>query len=68
MTAGWMDVDLAHPRVSPGPGLKADRVVVWNQHNSADNNGGTQSVRAQRFRKFALRTAGMRNVQHQRGE
>jgi hypothetical protein len=42
---GWVDVDLSIPYPPQGPGVRADRVVLWNQHNATDNNSGSKSAR-----------------------
>lgn len=39
-TAGWIDVDLAVPW-SPTKGIRAQTIVLWNQHNSTYDDRGT---------------------------
>ncbi|HVX13749.1 MAG TPA: NPCBM/NEW2 domain-containing protein [Pirellulales bacterium] len=41
-TAGWVEIDLSLPRPMNLAGVKADKLVVWNQHNGPHNNSATQ--------------------------
>ena len=41
-TAGWVEVDLSLPRPADLAGVKAEKLVVWNQHNGHIDNSATQ--------------------------
>ncbi|HET6884539.1 MAG TPA: protein kinase [Pirellulales bacterium] len=38
---GWVEVDLSLPRATDLDGVNADKLVIWNQHDGANNNHGT---------------------------
>jgi hypothetical protein len=54
---GWIELDLSLPRPADLPGITADSLAIWNEHNGPPNNSGTQScdVTLYRGRKIVWR-------------
>jgi len=44
-THAWVEADLSLVTATTGPGVLADRVVIWNQHNGIANDRGANEAR-----------------------